>query len=81
MGHAMHLISPVCPPGMPVAMCSNDPCENAVCHGHEHAACVQNYCGGCSAVFYDSYGRKLHCNGKNAKLSKQFFDVINDRSD
>ena len=53
-----------CSPGMPVAMCASDPCQNAVCQGHKDATCVPNYCGGCGHGFYDSDGNKLHCQGK-----------------
>eukprot|EP00795_Rhopilema_esculentum_P013730 gene13730-4650_t len=53
-----------CPPGSPVAMCSNDPCDKATCPGVTDAHCRPSFCGGCSFVFYNSQGQKLQCKTK-----------------
>jgi hypothetical protein len=50
-----------CPPGAPVAMCSDDPCDDAVCPLNKDAVCKPSYCGGCFAKFYKQ-GKEVKCN-------------------
>ena len=58
----MPLFLEECPPGAPVAMCSEDPCEGRTCKEHKNALCRPSYCGGCFAKFYDQQsGEKLSC--------------------
>ena len=50
-----------CPAGVPVAMCSNNPCDGKTCLANKAAICRPSYCGGCYAKFYDSHGHKVEC--------------------
>jgi len=48
-----------CPPGIEVVNCRTDPCSLEKCSGNSDATCVANYCGGCSARFYDQIGQQI----------------------
>ncbi|XP_066910253.1 uncharacterized protein [Clytia hemisphaerica] len=50
-----------CLPGVPVAMCSSNPCKDKICEQHTNAVCKPSYCGGCFATFYDAEGNQLTC--------------------
>lgn len=50
-----------CPPGVPVALCSNNPCEVNECPGNPRAVCKWNACGGCNAKFYTEKGEEADC--------------------
>ncbi|CAH1257330.1 CRIM1 [Branchiostoma lanceolatum] len=51
----------LCPPGVDVVNCFADPCQVTRCPAHPDVTCRSNYCGGCNAVFFDSYGNKVNC--------------------
>ena len=58
-----------CPPGVPTAMCSDDPCSIKSCQADPKATCKANYCGGCNAVFYNKDGSKAKCIDDKKPLS------------
>nr|XP_006822461.1 PREDICTED: neurogenic locus notch homolog protein 1-like [Saccoglossus kowalevskii] len=47
-----------CPPGVRQVKCAVDPCENTQC---SHYRCEPNYCGRCSAVYFDVFGNEAQC--------------------
>jgi len=56
-----------CPPGMPVAMCSENPCDTHTCEGDSSAICKPSFCGGCYAKFYTHGGKEpADCTKKDA---------------
>lgn len=65
-----------CPPGVPVAMCAEDPCLVTKCESHKDAFCKRNYCGGCSANFYDEGGNKLQCSTVSPKKTGEEVVVV-----
>ncbi|XP_071853924.1 uncharacterized protein [Apostichopus japonicus] len=48
--------------------CPFDPCDGATCPADPSAACITNYCGGCSAEFYSSAGERVQCGGSNCPI-------------
>ncbi|XP_078001185.1 uncharacterized protein LOC144453723 isoform X3 [Glandiceps talaboti] len=50
-----------CPDGQPVVSCVINPCEVNECHANPNARCVANYCGSCTADFFDENNRKVNC--------------------
>ncbi|XP_071941274.1 neurogenic locus notch homolog protein-like [Antedon mediterranea] len=42
-----------CPKGKKPSKCKKNPCDGTTCEVNPMTACVPNYCGGCSADFYD----------------------------
>lgn len=64
-----------CPLGVPVAMCADDPCLVTKCESHKDAFCKRNYCGGCSANFYDEGGNRLQCSTVSPKKTGEEVEV------
>jgi len=58
-----------CPPGVPMAMCSDDPCKISTCPTNKQAVCKANFCGGCNAVYYDKDGSKVNCSDSDVTVS------------
>lgn len=50
-----------CPPDQPLNRCLVNPCDVASCDADDNARCVPNYCGGCTAEFYDRRGNQVDC--------------------
>lgn len=50
-----------CPRGAPLMMCLIDPCERASCPANPKARCRPNYCGQCSAQFFDDNNNLVNC--------------------
>ena len=63
-----------CPPGVPEALCSDDPCEIHHCADYPRATCRANYCGGCNAKFYTEKGEEADCSlpGKYSNPKEEF---------
>eukprot|EP00123_Amoebidium_parasiticum_P012229 comp21205_c1_seq1/m.28821 comp21205_c1_seq1/g.28821 ORF comp21205_c1_seq1/g.28821 comp21205_c1_seq1/m.28821 type:complete len:265 (-) comp21205_c1_seq1:343-1137(-) len=53
--------SNTCPSGVNPVQCLVNPCTNLRCAGNPMASCVPDYCGECSARFYDKAGREVSC--------------------
>ena len=51
-----HHIDASCDPDTERFNCLVDPCDNAYCPNLPDANCLPDYCGGCSARFYDTFG-------------------------
>jgi len=58
-----------CPLGVPMAMCSDDPCKITSCTSNKDAVCKANFCGGCNAVFYNKDGSKASCSDSDVIVS------------
>ena len=41
--------------------CAFDPCTFATCAAAPEALCIPNYCGGCTAIFYELEGGLVEC--------------------
>lgn len=50
-----------CPDNLPAVACVVDPCDTASCPGRTDATCRPNYCGRCSAEFYDANDNLVDC--------------------
>ena len=46
-----------CPPGLPTAICNHRPCDATTCAGS--VRCIDDYCGGCKALNFDSAGYEV----------------------
>ena len=46
-----------CPDGTPVVSCFDDPCGE--CPNYPNARCEANYCGRCTAIYYDERGNNV----------------------
>lgn len=53
--------TPACERGEETASCFAPPCNSATCPMTPDAICVDNYCGGCHALWYSTDGRKVQC--------------------
>ena len=65
--HSFHFfLITVCPREKPFKMCIYDKCLSSPgCPSHPSAQCQMNYCGECTAEYFDENGRKVDCtNGK-----------------
>lgn len=60
-----------CPPGVPMAMCSDDPCKISSCPLNQNAVCKANFCGGCNAVYHDENGNKVNCSDSGVVVSHE----------
>ena len=49
----LFLLSLACPVGIPLVYCDGDPCAGATCPSNPSAKCTPNFCGNCTAVWYD----------------------------
>lgn len=58
-----------CPPGAPVAMCADNPCDKKTCPSHKNAVCKPSFCGGCYAKFYDIQEKEVQCTEQTLKSS------------
>ena len=57
---------PMCPDDAPVVTCLVDPCSQASCPNYPTACCRANYCGSCSAEFYENGDVVTkYCDGKD----------------
>ena len=68
--HSFHFfLITVCPREKPFKMCIYDKCLSSPgCASHPSAQCQMNYCGECTAEYFDENGRKVDCtNGKTIK--------------
>ena len=53
----------VCPKDKPFKLCIYDKCLSSPgCPNHPSARCRMNYCGECSAEYFDENDRKIDCN-------------------
>lgn len=59
--YVMNIYCLECPSGVPVSMCSGNPCEGKHCATDRTAVCKPSFCGGCFAKFYDSKGEEVKC--------------------
>lgn len=64
-----------CPPGAPVAMCADNPCQNKVCPAHKDAICKPSFCGGCYAKFYNDKGEQVQCQKIEVKANEETVNV------
>ena len=48
-----------CPRWKPITSCLVEPCRFASCPGRPNAICINDYCGGCNARFFDYNGIEL----------------------
>ncbi|KAJ7330750.1 hypothetical protein OS493_021679 [Desmophyllum pertusum] len=52
----------VCPTNKPFKLCIYDKCLSSPgCPSHPSACCRMNYCGECTAEYYDEHDRKIDC--------------------
>ncbi|XP_078349977.1 uncharacterized protein LOC144634818 [Oculina patagonica] len=53
---------PVCPKDKPFKLCIYDKCLSSPgCPSHPSACCRMNYCGECTAEYFDGRGHKIDC--------------------
>ena len=52
-----------CPDGSEPVNCFVAPCDVSSCPAYPDATCIDNYCGGCNAEYFDEYGERVHCSG------------------
>ncbi|XP_032235803.2 uncharacterized protein LOC5510701 isoform X2 [Nematostella vectensis] len=64
-----------CPEGQPVVMCLRDPCESASCPANPMATCRPNYCGTCSAEFYDERNNKVNCTSGLTRCQRSYLEA------
>ena len=51
-----------------LVQCARSPCSVQKCYAYPSATCINDYCGGCNAIFYDQNGvelTKAQCAGGN----------------
>jgi len=53
--------APVCPEGIDSVPCFSNPCSTSSCPAHPTAECRPNYCGTCSAKYYDANNNEVSC--------------------
>ncbi|XP_077870515.1 uncharacterized protein LOC144364068, partial [Saccoglossus kowalevskii] len=68
----------VCADGVNVVDCLIDPCQSATCGNNlrQDIECRTNYCGGCSAEFYDTNGNKVDCSAQDLVCPRGKEDVV-----
>ncbi|XP_057305080.1 uncharacterized protein LOC130642030 [Hydractinia symbiolongicarpus] len=69
-----------CPPGVPVAMCAENPCDVKSCPAHNDAKCKPNFCGGCNARFYNAENKLVNCSLPEYHVSALAADDHNEQS-
>ena len=58
------LSSTDCPDGSEPVRCFVAPCVvSRGCPAYPDATCIDNYCGGCNAVYVDADGEEVNCGG------------------
>ena len=51
-----------CPVDKPLVHCFARPCDVTQCRANPNATCIDNYCGGCNAEFFNKDGKRINCN-------------------
>ncbi|XP_022796484.1 uncharacterized protein LOC111334939 [Stylophora pistillata] len=69
---------PVCPKDKPFKLCIYDKCLSSPgCFNHPSAYCRMNYCGGCTAEYFNNYNRKVDCiNGTQCQTQRHLASEI-----
>ncbi|KAM7443673.1 hypothetical protein ABFA07_007562 [Porites harrisoni] len=68
-------VQQACPRGEPLMMCLIDPCERASCPANPKARCRPNYCGQCSAQFFDDNNNLVNCSASVTPCQKEYLEA------